>query len=62
MMCEVQETNRDSSIPALIAKLEMILLLLDQSGHRISAIKVEEAISALKEDQQKLATKVSPIY
>jgi hypothetical protein len=62
MMCEVQKTNRDSSIPALIAKLEMILLLLDQSGHRISAIKVEEAISALKEDQQKLATKVSPIY
>lgn len=56
-MCEVQETNRDSNIPALIAKLEMILSLLDNNGHRICAIKVEEAICALKEDQQKLAAK-----
>ncbi len=35
----------------MIKKLEAILALLDDSGHSIAAIKIEEAINALKRSE-----------
>lgn len=40
----------------MIEKLEAILALLDDSGHSIAAIKIEEAINALKRSENESKT------
>ncbi|MEH6756192.1 MAG: hypothetical protein V7676_01625 [Parasphingorhabdus sp.] len=38
---------------SLVEKLENMLSILDDSGHPIAAIKVEEAINALKQAEDR---------
>ncbi len=45
-------SNSEIDMPSLLEKLETILDLLDNSGHSVAAIKVEEAINALKLSEQ----------
>lgn len=55
-------SDREDNIPALIERLGSLLSLLDDNGHPIAAIKVEEAIFALKNElaQEQLLTKSYP--
>lgn len=41
-------SNSDVDMLDLVEKLENVLSLLDEGGHALAAIKVEEAINALQ--------------
>lgn len=48
--------NSEDDMLNLIERLEEILSILDENGHAIPAIKVEEAINALRQVEQEQKT------
>lgn len=48
--------NNSDDILNLVERLEEILFMLDEDGHAIPAIRVEEAINVLRQDREERET------